>query len=133
MDSVAHRVSYKIYYEDTDSLGVVYYANYFKYLERGRSEFLGADGPSVAEWNAMGRYLVVHSVQATFRRPAVLGDVVDVVSTFSLPSVYRGRFGQRIERAGELLVDATVDVVCLGADRQLVEIPAELAAVAQAG
>ena len=46
------RVSFKVYYEDTDSLGVVYYANYFKFMERGRSEFLTAQGRSVADWNA---------------------------------------------------------------------------------
>jgi acyl-CoA thioester hydrolase len=58
--TVQHRVSFKVYYEDTDSLGVVYYANYFKFMERGRSEFLGAYGRSVAEWNADGVLLVVH-------------------------------------------------------------------------
>ncbi|MGB2700787.1 MAG: hotdog domain-containing protein, partial [Candidatus Phosphoribacter baldrii] len=98
-------VSFKVYYEDTDSLGVVYYANYFKFMERGRSEFLTHQGRSVADWNADGFLLVVHSVQATFKKPAVLGDVVDIVTTFTVPSVYRGRFAQRVERAGELLVD----------------------------
>ena len=48
------RVSFKVYYEDTDSLGVVYYANYFKFMERGRTEFVGAHGRSVAQWNAEG-------------------------------------------------------------------------------
>jgi len=75
----------------------------------------------------------VHSVQATFKRPAVLGDFVDVVTSFSLPSVYRGRFHQRIERAGELLVDGTVDVVCLNRDQNLVEFPTEMAEFAQRG
>jgi tol-pal system-associated acyl-CoA thioesterase len=124
-----HRVSFKVYYEDTDSLGVVYYANYFKFMERGRSELIGAYGPGVAHWNASGYALVVHSVTATFRRPGTLGDIVDVVSSFSLPSVYRGRFAQRIERAGELLVDANVDVVCLDDKGNLVEFPPEIAAL----
>ena len=44
-----HRVAYKVYYEDTDSLGVVYYANYLKFLERGRSEFLGSRGRPIQE------------------------------------------------------------------------------------
>ncbi len=130
---VEKRVSYRVYYEDTDSLGVVYYANYFKFMERGRSEFFSGEGRSIADWNATGYLIVVHSVQATFKRPAVLGDFVDVVTSFSLPSVYRGRFHQRIERAGELLVDGTVDVVCLNRDQNLVEFPTEMAEFAQRG
>ncbi len=124
------RVSFKVYYEDTDSLGVVYYANYFKFMERGRSEFLSGEGRSVADWNADGFLLVVHSVQATFKRPAVLGDVVDIVTSFSLPSIYRGRFSQRVERAGELLVDGIVDVVCLDRAQNLIEFPPALRALA---
>ncbi|MBK8469428.1 MAG: YbgC/FadM family acyl-CoA thioesterase [Candidatus Phosphoribacter sp.] len=124
------RVSYRVYYEDTDSLGVVYYANYFKFMERGRSEFLSGRGKSIADWNAEGFLIVVHSVQANFKKAAVLGDLVDVVTTFTVPSVYRGRFSQRIERAGELLVEGTVDVVCLNRDQNLVEFPAGLRALA---
>ncbi len=121
-----HRVSYSIYYEDVDSLGVVYYANYFKYLERGRTEYLASRGRQVAELNAAGIAVVVHSVNATFRKPARLGERVDVVSSFSVTSPFRGRFTQRVERGGELLVDATVDVVCLDAAGQLTELPADL-------
>lgn len=124
-------VSFKVYYEDTDSLGVVYYANYFKFMERGRSEFLTAQGRSVADWNAAGFLLVVHSVQATFKRPAVLGDTVDVVTTLRMQSVYRGRFHQRIERAGEVLVEGDVDVVCLNQDNSLIEFPPEIADFAE--
>jgi acyl-CoA thioester hydrolase len=126
---VEHRVSYTVYYEDTDSLGVVYYANYFKFMERGRSEYVGAHGHSVAQWNADGFLIVVHKVEATFKRPAVLGDVVDVVTSFSMMSPYRGRFAQRLERAGELLVDGVVDVVCLDRDGGLVEFPVGLRAL----
>lgn len=122
--AVPHRVSYSVYYEDTDSLGVVYYANYFKFLERGRTEFLASRGLSVAEVNRQGYLIVVHSVKATFRLGAELGDVLDVVSTFSVGSPYRGRFTQRIERDGALVVDAQVDVACLAAaDRRLIELP----------
>lgn len=125
-------MSYKVYYEDTDSLGVVYYANYFKFMERGRSEYVGAHGQSVADWNAAGVLIVVHSVAATFKKAAVLGDIIDVVSSFSVASAYRGRFTQRLVRqgTGELVVDATVDVVCLDGDQNLVELPAALRAMA---
>ena len=121
-------VSFKVYYEDTDSLGVAYYANFFKFMERGRTEFVGAHGRSVAQWNAEGVLVVVHSVQAQFKKPAVLGDIIDVVSSFSVVSAYRGRFTQRLTRAttGELCGDATVDIVCLDTNQNLIELPAGL-------
>ncbi len=127
-----HRVAFRVYYEDTDSLGVVYYANYFKFMERGRTELLSAGGRSIADWNADGYVIVVHSAAATFRRPARLGDVIEVVTTVSLPSAYRARFQQRLERAGELLVDGTVDAVCLK-DGELCEMPRGIVGLAGGG
>lgn len=124
-----HTVSYRVYYEDTDSLGVVYYANYFKFFERGRSEYFRALGHNIADLNARGIAVVVHSVSATFRKPAALGDVIDVVSDFAVTSPYRGRFSQRVERAGELLVDGVVDIVALADGTRLIELPPELTAL----
>ncbi|HEY6798223.1 MAG TPA: YbgC/FadM family acyl-CoA thioesterase [Kineosporiaceae bacterium] len=124
-----HRVSYKVYYEDTDCLGIVYYANYLKFMERGRTEFLAAQGKAVQDWNRDGYLIVVHALQMTFRRTATLGDVLDVISTFTLTSRFRGRFHQRIERSGEVVVTAEVEVVCLDDDQQLVSFPAELQAL----
>lgn len=118
-----HRVSYKIYYEDTDSLGVVYYANYLKYLERGRSEFVGAQGRPIQEWNRDGFYFVVYALSMKFKKSAGLGDMVEVVSRFALTSAYRGRFSQRIECRGETLVEAEVDIVCVDGRQQLREFP----------
>lgn len=118
-----HRVEYKVYYEDTDALGVVYYANYMKYLERGRTEFIGHFGRPVWDWNAEGYYFVVYKLTATFRKAAVLGDIVTVVTRFELPSAFRGLFHQRIERQGETLVEAEVEIVCLDNTQQLREFP----------
>lgn len=118
-----HRVAYKIYYEDTDSLGVVYYANYLKYLERGRSEFVGAQGRPIQDWNRDGYYFVVYALNMKFKKSAGLGDIVEVVSDFSLTSAYRGRFNQRIECRGEILVTAEVDIVCVDRGQQLREFP----------
>jgi acyl-CoA thioester hydrolase len=118
-----HRVAYKVYYEDTDSLGVVYYANYLKYLERGRSELVGTRGRPIQDWNRDGCFFVVYELAMKFKRPARLGDEVEVVSTFRRDSPYRGRFVQRLECRGELLVTADVDVVCVDAAQQLREFP----------
>jgi len=120
---VEHRIAFKVYYEDTDSLGVVYYANYFKYLERGRSEFIATTGREVAEWNDAGYLFVVHSLEAQFRRSLKLGETFDVVTTLELPSPYRCRFQQRVERDGEVCVKAQVDCACLDAAGNLIEVP----------
>jgi acyl-CoA thioester hydrolase len=115
-----------VYYEDTDSLGVVYHANYLKYMERGRTEFVAAQGQSIRDWNAAGYYIVVYAMSIKFRKAAQLGDTLDVVSTFTLGSDYRGVFHQRVERGGEIIVDAEVEVVCLDDRQRLREFPAEL-------
>jgi acyl-CoA thioester hydrolase len=118
-----HRVAYKVYYEDTDSLGVVYYANYLKYLERGRSEYVGAMGRPIQEWNRDGYYFVVYGLTMKFKKSAGLGDIVEVVSSVGLSSAYRGRFSQRIECRGETLVEAEVEIVCVDRDQRLREFP----------
>jgi tol-pal system-associated acyl-CoA thioesterase len=118
-----HRVAYKVYYEDTDSLGVVYYANYLRFLERGRTEFVGSKGRPIEEWNRLGYYFVVYALSMKFKRSGRLGDLIEVVSTFRLDSAYRGRFSQRLECRGELLVQAEVDVVCVDPEQQLREFP----------
>jgi acyl-CoA thioester hydrolase len=121
-----HRVSFKVYYEDTDCLGVVYHANYLKYLERGRTEFVTHTGKSIAAWNRDGIAVVVYAIELKFKKPAVLEDTVEVISTFRVDSDYRGTFEQRIERQGELLVEAQVEIVCLDDRQQLRELPEQL-------
>jgi acyl-CoA thioester hydrolase len=130
---MGHQVSYTVYYEDTDCLGVVYHANYLKFMERGRSEFLKAHGRSVAEWNREGILIVVHTMNIKFRKAAALGDQLDVVSTFTLDSAYRGTFHQRIERERDLVVEADVVVVCIDSQQQLTEFPPEFRLLAAAG
>ena len=128
-----HRVSYKVYYEDTDSLGMVYHANYLKFMERGRTECLTATGRSVADWNRAGIAVVVYAMNIKFKKPAALGDTVDVVSTFRIDSEYRGTFRQLVERGGELLVSADVEVVCIDKDQKLCPMPPDLKKLAEEG
>lgn len=118
-----HRVAYKIYYEDTDSLGVVYYANYLKYMERGRTEWVGAQGRPIEEWNRDGYNFVVYALSMKFKQAARLGDIIEVVTSVKMSSTYRAQFRQRVECRGTVLVEADVDIVCLGSDQQLREFP----------
>ena len=121
-----HRVSYRVYYEDTDSIGVVYHANYLKYMERGRTEFVERSGRGIVDWNTVGVNLVVYSMKLQFKKPGRLGDHIDVVSTFRVNSDYRSTFVQRVERNGEVLVLADVVIVCVDKDGELIEIPEPL-------
>ena len=68
----------RIYYEDTDCGGVVYYANYLKYFERARTQYLEARGLSVAELINQGRVFVVVHAELEYRAPARYGDVLEI-------------------------------------------------------
>jgi acyl-CoA thioester hydrolase len=104
----------RVYYEDTDFTGIVYHANYLRFMERARTNYLrliGADHRAlfeVAEQEAPGFAFVVHSMTIDFRRPARMDDVLEVITE---PQVVKGAsitLRQRVMRGEELLVDATV-------------------------
>ena len=118
-----NRLNVKVYYEDTDSLGMVYYANYLRFFERGRSEFIEALGKPVGAWNAMGANFVVYKVTVTYQKPAKLGDQCEVVTTIT---PMRLRMDQRLFRGDELLTEAEVQLVCLDDEFELREFPDEL-------
>lgn len=102
----------RVYVEDTDAGGIVYYANYLKYIERARTELirtLGYDKPALFD----GLQFVVHSVQIQYRQPAVLDD--EVLATAKLVKVSRTSFtiAQRVLRGDDVLVEAEVKVACI--------------------
>ena len=68
----------RVYYEDTDCGNVVYYANYLKYMERGRTEYLRERGISLLEYHKQGYVFAVTEVNAKYRRPAVYNDLLEV-------------------------------------------------------
>ena len=118
------RLPVKVYYEDTDSLGVVYYANYLKYFERGRSELFAAEGASVAEWNAQGYLFAVFKANLTFAAPAKLWDECEVFTSIVGGSPVRLRLEQRLMRDQELLTHGEIQLVCLDPDLKVREFPA---------
>lgn len=106
----------RVYWEDTDGGGIVYHANYLKFLERARTEWLRAAGHSQdALARDTGILFTVVRLAAEYRRPARLDDAL----TVSCEPLREGgaslRFRQRIERAGETLLEAEVLVACLDA------------------
>ena len=105
---------YRIYYEDTDSGGVVYYANYLKYLERARTELLrelGFAQRQLAE--ETGLAFAVRSLAVEYLKPAKLDDLIEVVTTIEDLGRAQVTFAQSIRRAEETLITATVRVACL--------------------
>ena len=119
-----HRLDVKVYYEDTDCLGIVYHSNYLKYMERGRTEFISAKGKHISELNAEGLNFAVYEMKIKFLRAAKLGDVLQIVTKLGNDkSEYRRRMIQRVELNGQSMVEAEVDIVCLDGNKQLRTFP----------
>lgn len=119
----AHHYAVRIYYEDSDAGGVVYHANYLRYMERGRTNYLrliGADHRALfeaAEQEAPGFAFVVRSMTLDFLKPARMDDVLDVVTE---PEEVKGASAtvrQRVLRGDELLVEARVRVAFISGGR----------------
>jgi acyl-CoA thioester hydrolase len=109
----------RVYWEDTDAGGVVYYANYLKFLERARTEWLRALGIEQQQLKEqLGLLMVVAQLTANYRRPARYGDQLQVLCRITDIGKVSLSFEQHIYReaiAGELLLDGTVKVACIDA------------------
>jgi len=126
METNQHVLEIRVYLEDTDAQGIVYYANYLRFFERGRCELLESLGIPMEEVAQPDCRLVVYEVRIKFRRPALLGDKIEVCTSMLHASDYRLTFRQQIKRRGEdeALVSGEVDVVAIGQDGALKELPA---------
>jgi tol-pal system-associated acyl-CoA thioesterase len=125
MENKEQVLGFRVYLEDTDAQGIVYYANYLRYFERGRSEFLEYLGVPMDEVARPDCRLVVYEVRIKFRRPACLGDRIEVATSMLHASEYRLTFKQQIRRQGEVdpLVSGEVDVVAIDQNGTLKELP----------
>ena len=112
-----HRFALTVYFEDTDAYGVVYYANYLRFMERARSDMIRAAGvDQVAELQASGSAYVVVDVDIRYRRPGRLGDDLVVVSTVEDVRASSVRIQQRVMRGAELLTEALLTAAFLDAE-----------------
>lgn len=103
----------RVYYEDTDAGGVVYYANYLKYMERARSEWLRAHGIEQPELlHEYSVILVVHKVAIEYLRPAIFNDELVVTARISSSGRARAEFHQTIERE-QVLTEARIEIACV--------------------
>jgi len=118
-----HHMQIRVYYEDTDFSGLVYHANYLRFMERGRSSYLrllGADQRALfaeAETEAPGFAFVVRSMQLDFLKPAHMDDLLDIVTR---PLDVRGAsitLHQEVKRGSLLLLEAKVKVAFVSEGR----------------
>jgi len=115
----------KIYYHDTDAGGVVYYANYLKYLEEARTEFMDQKGVSIAELHSDGFLYAVRKCNLAYKAPARYGDII--VCTTSIEKITAAQiiFHQTIsdKKTGNTLVEAAVHLVSLNKEFKAAPIP----------
>ena len=126
------RLPVRVYYEDTDAAGVVYHANYLKFMERARTEWLAATGhPLAAFEREHGVVFVVHRCEIDYHRPARLNDVLAATVEVEAVGAARLVVTQRVERTGamktEVLTSARITLACIDAAQwRPVRIPAPL-------
>ena len=121
-----HRFDLRVYYEDTDLAGIVYYANYLKFIERARSEWVRGLGVDQAAMKADGLVFAVRRVVAEYLRPAVYDDVLQVRTAVWAGTGARLQLQQGVWRGEEQVFDAEVTLVCLGAEGRAVRFPKAL-------
>ena len=119
-----HVLPLRVYWEDTDAAGIVYYANYLKFIERGRSDMLRLAG--IDQWrmkNDQGVNFVVRRCEVDYHIPAQLDDEIEVQTTVE---VLRGAsldMRQIVRRGGDILIDALVRAACVDATGRPVRMP----------
>jgi len=128
-----HRINFRVYYEDTDAGGIVYYANYLKFAERARTEWLrepGYLGPTFAR--DLGLAFVVRRVEADYRKPARLDSLLQVASsleTLQRTSLILEQNMLDAEAPSTLFCRLKVQLVCIAVNNlKPTAIPASIAA-----
>jgi acyl-CoA thioester hydrolase len=124
---MTHQLSVRVYYEDTDLAGIVYYANYLKFIERGRSEWLRVLGIDQAALKEGGHVFAVRRVEADYLRPARFDDLLSVETALSQMTAARIVMDQTVRRSADVLFTARVTLACLNALSRPVRLPKGLA------
>lgn len=128
---MSHRFDLRVYYEDTDLAGIVYYANYLKFIERARSEWVRAVGiDQRAMKETEGTVFAVRRVEADYLRPAHFDDQLQVLTALHEISSARVVLDQQVLRGQERLFTARVTLVALNAAGRPVRLPEALRGLA---
>lgn len=126
---MTHTLPVRVYYEDTDMAGIVYYANYLRYIERGRSELVEELGLSQRRMrDEDGIVFAVTRVEADYLGSARLDDRLQVVTEHRAEGPVRWRFDQEVRRGEVVLFRAVVWVACMSTAGRPVRLPKALRA-----
>ena len=129
ISGMAHSMPVRVYYEDTDAAGIVYYANYLKFAERGRTELMRTLGFAHSGIQAeSGIVFTVRRLSADYRLPARLDDLLAVETRIVEIGAATLLLDQRICRDGTVLVALDMLVACVGHDGRPRRVPAGLRA-----
>ena len=124
---MTHRFALRVYYEDTDLAGIVYYANYLKFIERARTEYVRGIGiDQTALKQDEGLVFAVRRVEADYLAPARFDDELVVQSTLEAVTGARIVMKQEVTRAGAVLFSAIVTLVCLTETGHAARLPANI-------
>ena len=124
---MSHLFPIRVYYEDTDMAGIVYYANYLKYIERARSDWvrqMGIDQNAMREED--GVVFAVRRVEADYHAPAKFDDELEVRTRVVTVTGARLVMEQDLFRADAHLFHAVVTIVCVNEDGQPARLPANI-------
>ena len=121
-----HRFKLKVYYEDTDLAGIVYYANYLKFIERARSEWVKALGIDQMQLKAEhGVVFAVRRIEADYLQSSVFGEVLEVTTRLVSLTGARVSLLQSVYRADDHIFQANVTLIALTEDGRATRLPAE--------
>ncbi|MFG5383834.1 tol-pal system-associated acyl-CoA thioesterase [Yoonia sp. R2-816] len=123
---MTHTFPIRVYYEDTDLAGIVYYANYLKFIERARSEWVRGLGIDQAQMKAEGYVFAVRRVEADYLMPAKYDDELVVETDTVENSGVRLIVRQDVKRADVTLFTATVTIICMNASGAVARLPAAI-------
>ena len=116
----------KIYYHDTDCGGVVYYANYLKYFEEGRTEYMRERGFELKDLAEKGFLFVVKKVDIEYKAPARYADTLEITTEITQVRNVSLEFLQEVKREEKVFVSATTVLVCIDSNFRPTAIPQEL-------
>ena len=123
---MTHRFALRVYFEDTDLAGIVYYANYLRFIERARTEWVRALGIDQGRVKAEdGIVFAVRRIEADYLAPARFDDLLEVETALREATAARVVLDQRVLRDGVVLFSAVVTIVALAETGRPARLPAE--------
>jgi tol-pal system-associated acyl-CoA thioesterase len=124
--NINNSLKIKIYYEDTDAGGVVYYANYLKFMERARTEYLADRKIDVSAYHNKGFIFAVVDAEIHYKHPAKLGDIVEITTDIIETTKVTLKIRHHIKKNETTLVESVIRLACINPEGKPQKIPEEI-------